>query len=437
MDFIIFYEHVNRELENISLIKHELEKRGYNVKISHFSGLSYGRYVLFTQPKVIVMPWLRTNENVYRFTRFRGKKHKLVNLQWEQIYSNKIVNSGLAVTKDKALEAFHFCWGENSRNRLIDQGVHPDNAIVTGGVHMDFCRSDFKDYYKTKKQIASEFDLNPDNSWVLYISSFSYATYNNESIKILEQNFNTSLMDIVNNAKESKKLTLEWIDALLCNNKKIVFIYRPHPSENIDETLKRLSKKQCNFKIINQYSVKQWISVSDRINTWFSTSVSEIYFMNKKCHIIRPIPIPEDIEVEIMRSATFVTDKETFVMLNSVINSDIDFPIEKNVMKSFYDQNIEIPSYIRTANYLEDIYLNHEAKEYVFQGQEEVSLRKKYRKQVVISLLVELVVVFHLRLSRVIPYDFKILKNLERWIEHKSQYKRMEEQIISFMREKI
>ena len=30
IDFLIFYEHVNREIENDTLLKYELEKRGYS-----------------------------------------------------------------------------------------------------------------------------------------------------------------------------------------------------------------------------------------------------------------------------------------------------------------------------------------------------------------------------------------------------------------------
>ena len=437
MDFIIFYEHINRELESIFLVKNELEKKGYNVKISHFSGLSYGKNVLFSKPKVIVTPWLRTNENIYRFTRFRTKKHKLVNLQWEQIYSNKIINSGLSVTKDKALDATHLCWGENSKNRLIIQGVQSDNIVITGGVHMDFCRSEFIDYYKTREEISKEFKLNCDKQWILYISSFSYATYSEEGIKTLENTFNTSLSDIVYNARESKELTLEWIDSLLSINEELEFIYRPHPSENIDETLLSLEKKHLNFKIINEYSVKQWIKVSDKINTWFSTSVGEIFHMKKKCLIIRPIPIPDDIEVEIMKNATFIKDKKAFLRYNVDNFLDLEFPIKTSEINTFYDQHDTIPSYKRVANTLEEIYLNHESKKYEFSDKEEAYLRKKYSKQILISLIIELIVLFHIRLSKFSPVYSKTLVNFEKWIDHRLRFKTLEKQILSYMRTKI
>lgn len=43
--------------------------------------------------KVVVTPWLRYDINVCRYLSFAKKPYKLVNLQWEQAYSERSLES--------------------------------------------------------------------------------------------------------------------------------------------------------------------------------------------------------------------------------------------------------------------------------------------------------------------------------------------------------
>ena len=52
-----------------------------------------------------------------------------------------------------------------------------------------------------------------------------------------------------------------------------------------------MAAKHSNFHLITNYSVKQWITVSDTLFSWMSTSIAEIYFANKSCFVVRPFPI--------------------------------------------------------------------------------------------------------------------------------------------------
>jgi surface carbohydrate biosynthesis protein len=434
MDFIIFYEHLNRELENVLLIKHELETRGYSVAISHFSGCSYGRHVLFSRPEVIVTPWLRYDENVYRFTRFRGSTKKIVNLQWEQIYSKKGIESGLVTISGTAKQAYHICWGAKTKSRLIQQGISPDKLEITGAVQLDFGRPDFDYYYQSREEISQEFDLNPSLPWILYISSFAYATYNPNAIKTLECNFNTSLSQLVDVSKKSKDITLKWIDELLAVNRNIIFIYRPHPSENIDKSLMDMSKKHQTFKIISANTVKQWIKVCDIINTWFSTSVAEVYFMGKICHIIRPIYVPEDIEVEIMRHAKFITDKEEFIAVNTNMGQvEYNFPVPVKILRRYYDYDEQKPSFVRVADFLEKVYLSNQAENFALPMDDIVKFQRKYKKEIMASLITDFIAKTRIKLSKVVPYKRSSFCYYERWIEWLNIYKHMENRLLTYI----
>ena len=105
MDFLICYEHIVREIENDTLIKQELEKRGYSCKIIHFNDMDSCLHMGKDKAKVVVTPWLRYDTNVARYLPIAQKPYKLVNLQWEQVYCANHLKQGLTSTSGQALHA--------------------------------------------------------------------------------------------------------------------------------------------------------------------------------------------------------------------------------------------------------------------------------------------------------------------------------------------
>ncbi len=414
MDFLIFYEHFNREMENIILIKKQLINMGYSVEISHFSMNSYSKHVLFNKPKVVVTPWLRDNENIYHYTRFSNTP-KLVNLQCEQIYSYNDFKLGIASTTGLALKANHFCWGEAAKKRLMNEGISEENLKVTGAVQLDFCRPEFDSYYLNRLAIAEKYNLDTQKKWVLFISSFSYATYNEKSLEILHEQWGdfTEFVDI---SKKSRLEVLQWIEELLKEDSNIEFIYRPHPSENIDRNLEEMSNVFLSCRIINDYSVKQWIKISDSIVTWYSTSVAEICAMNKSFCIVRPVTIPENYEVDIMRNANFITTREDFIKYINGYDK-LECPINMQIFHEYY--LIEnTPAYVNVANYLVEI-LNQSGKNecYSFTRDDKKKFRNKYKNSIITSLIADFTMKTNIKFSRIIPFKKSIFRNIEQFVD--------------------
>lgn len=431
VDFLIFYEGFNREYQNIYLLKKELESRGYSVLLSHFSRKDSYNTFLKTSPKVVVTPWLRYNENVYKYTRFKKMK-ALVNLQWEQVYNKLNIDSGLCSIGGEALKYIHLCWGENSKKRLLDSGANEDSVFVTGGIHLDFCRKEFCEDFLSRDEIASRYDLDNSQKWILYVSGFSYASFDEETQKTYIEKYGEGYRELFRVAGESKNLTLEWIRDFCKQEPDTVFIYRPHPAETLREDLDALSEECPNFKVIKDFNIKQWLLVCDIINTWFSTSISEIYYLGKKCNIIRPVPLPDFIEIEVMEGGDFVTDKEEFIRRNAATDlENIPFPIAEEVISRYYSVKDEC-AYKRTADCLEKILKS----DYVmpkpeFTKEEIASFSKKNKVWNLVSRYYAFVEKTGIKLSKLCPFYRKYLKNAENWVEHDSRfdYKSAEETV--------
>jgi surface carbohydrate biosynthesis protein len=390
LDFLICYEHINREIENDALIKYELEKRGYSCEIIPFNGPGFFEYAVKHKAKVVVTPWLRYDENVFHYLQLARKPYKLVNLQWEQIYCSDDLKSGMCAIHGQSEKAKHICWGENSKQRLSASGVHSDNLFVTGAIQMDFGRKIFSDYYVSRKDIAEEFKLNYEKKWFLYISSFAYSNYGEASIRKLEKQFNFSLAELVKLHTISQQITLDWIEQLL-QQTDCEFIYRPHPSENTTQRLVDLSNKYSNFHIFKKYSVKQWAKVCDKINLWISTSNAEVLSMGKNYTIIRPVSVPDNIEVESMYNETFVTDLDAFIALNSSNendNSKLVHEREKR-LSYYYSYDPDYPAYVKVVDVLEQVYRSDLEESYHFTIGQGIKFGRKELRKAVISFIME------------------------------------------------
>lgn len=349
VDFVIFYQHKSRELDNISLLKYELEKRGYSVKIS--SVYAYKKKN-FKNVKVVVAPFLYHNDNFRLFYNYVGEFNKIVNLQGEQVLSVEDVNNinSYMYPHGFAKEAVHLCWGNNSLKRLQKADVLSDKLEIVGPIQMDMLRSEFDNFYKSKEEMATKFNLKANKKWTMFVSSFAIGDASEKEIEDFAKG-GSSIIDFKNICYESKTKTIEWIERYLLEYKDAEFIYRPHPAEQQDMRLSQLASKYKNFHLIDKLSVKYWIKVADEIINWFSTTIAEIFFANKNCAIIRPVEIRKDLDVDIMTGANFST---TYEEMLKQLKSEI-FPIDNKLIYDYYDVQ-KTPSYIRICDVLEKVY---------------------------------------------------------------------------------
>jgi hypothetical protein len=284
-----------------------------------------------------------------------GFCRKVVNLQWEQVLTNEDEShpSFYQNPKGCARDAVHLCWGEETRNRLLRAGVNSEKALVVGPVQMDTLRPEFESVYLQKNELANKFNFDSEREWVLFISSFSFVNMSQDEYKLTAKALGDRIGDFRDISISSKKVVIEWL--LLAVNKypNKLFIYRPHPSENEDEELLRISLEYKNFRVVKELSIKQWIKCSDRVLTWYSTASAEVFFSNKKCLILRPISIPWGWEVATFNNASVISNVVDF--LGSFENVEGEFPLDADVFDKYYMGRDGYPSYMRICDLLESV----------------------------------------------------------------------------------
>lgn len=351
MDFLILYEHTKRELENACLLKCELERRGYKVKIDYFMSLS----VLFSSPKVLIVPHLYDDFQVSFLVKNRNKKHlSIVDLQYEQVLEESEDSIRHHTPSGQAKNAYHSAWGDVQVNRYLNGGISPSHICKTGNISMDLNYPAFNAFFYTREEIAEEFQIPSGKKWIMMLANFTLSNRTEEETAAQGEfcGIRQLYLDKRYYMIQSQDEILKWFECFLEDHQDYILIYRPHPAERLDEKVKRIAKKQKRFYINNAYSVRQWIRVADVFFTYDSTSLIDVYYSKKYCGILRPIDVPEIITAECMMGAEEL--KMYDEMETAILKYDSkEFPVPDDMIRSFYGEWDDGKAYVRIADMCE------------------------------------------------------------------------------------
>lgn len=375
LDILIIYEHPERELENILLLKHELEKRKLKCELLQVPTKLFLKNKYYNKVKTVLVPYMYHNEDLYYCVyKIVGKASYIINLRWEQVLSVGAENDTNAFwyPKQAALYVKHMCWGRIPYQRMLECGVSESNLMISGALHLDFLRERLKNYYRKKEDIYAEFDLNMHNKTILFISSFSNVNLSEDRIEHLKMIMGEKQAEeFISISANSQKKILEWFENLL--KKGYTIIYRPHPAEVNSDLVNECQAQYPNFKVITEYSVKQWILVSDFVLSWISTSYTEAYVANIPCGILRPIELPEYREMTVLKD---IEKMKSYMELEKFITEENS--VEKNdLVEEYYQIDVQY-TYQKIADYIEKI-ISDPKECYVWtpEIEQEFSIRRK------------------------------------------------------------
>ena len=303
IDILILYEHVQRELKNACILRVLLEREGYTVKINN---VAWRKGLLNTiyKPRLIISPACQNNDGMhYILHNYIGAYnggYKILNLYSEQL-ANSSAKDMLRV-KDLALKIYHCAWGSFTYKRLLDTGIDESKIRITGSQRLDFTKPMFRNLLIDRKDLASKYGLNKDRKWIMMVGSFG-----------IKDELKLDYLSSVGygNLQEMKDLTaktyyelINWYEKLLHDEDlkdKIELIYRPHPSEIIDEKIVSLTKKYSHFHIIGDLTISEWAMNIDIAYVWTSTSSVEISAAGVPVLALTPYKIKPYLEMDLVK----------------------------------------------------------------------------------------------------------------------------------------
>ncbi len=392
IDFLFVYEHVNREIENETLIMHKLKKMGYTCELISFYGPDYVKWrILKKKAKVVIVPWLRFDEDLIHFLVLANKPYKIVNIQCEQV-SSEMSAPGMAIFSSECKKAYQFCWGKDRLNTLIKDGVKANKTHIVGAVQLDYGKPLFADYYYKRNKVANEFNLNTNKKWLLFISSFSYSGYSEEAVNASCQTYGEQFRTFYDINIKSQKSILDWLTRLCKARDDIEIIYRPHPSEAKTGDLNQVESEIDNFHIIDMYSVKQWAKVCDYTTLWFSTSNAELYSLGVDYKVLRPYEIPKNYDVNTFSDIEFISSYEDFYDSiysenKNIMNKNNISEFRNRAFEDFYSYSDDVYAYRTIANSLVKVLKSRGKNKFCVQKKALKEDRIAFIKDIVKSLI--------------------------------------------------
>lgn len=354
VDFMMIYEHKVRELENMCLLKYELERRGYRVLIRHIEDEEALEAVKpIYHAKVVMTMACYQNASLEWHTKDFVSFDKVIDMQWENIVYPKDERAGVFKNYTGiGREVVRVSWGEANKKRLIEAAhMDPRNVKVVGHIGMDFLRDELKGYYRTKEDLFAEYQLPMDKKVLLFASPFYADNLSEEYIAEMCQKHGEDWREYYGFMMKSETAILQWMEQLCRERPDILVIYRPHPG-HIGVHMSEVAKKCSNFKVISELSVKQWIIASDIVYTGNSSTIVEAFFAGRMCHLLFPYETTEGFELKLISQGKKVRTYEEFV--RTVDEENPVFPIAKEAINEIYLVD-EMPSYKKLADMAEEV----------------------------------------------------------------------------------
>lgn len=324
-DFIIGYENKVRELESACLVKYELERRGYSVMLfqefdQRFDDIIDEKY----HAKVLVLSCGYSDQFIYAFCRRFLTFDKIVNWQWEQVFNEELEHdpdSHLNVHGELARQAVQLSWGEYNVTRLLDVMKLPkENVFKTGIISMDFLKPQFDKFYKSRNEVLSEYGINPEYKVAILLGVFQCAFMTDEELLELKKESGYDYSALAKENRQRFDIEMAWIDRALKENPNLFFIYRPHPGDefercpaDVQKILTDMMNATGRFIVNQDYTVRQWFKVADKVYTGFSTTMVDAYFAKVGCRLLSPAGIAMSEEVKLFEDIVETDNYEDFV----------------------------------------------------------------------------------------------------------------------------
>lgn len=356
LDFLFIYEHKVRELENLCLMKYELDRRGYKTEIIYINDAenALSPKILY-KTKVLCTMACYHNKTLRWHVKDFIEFEKIIDLQWENIVYPKDEHRVGAYKNYRGIgkDVVRVSWGKQNETRLLETvQMDPEKVKVIGHVGMDFLRYPLSRYYISRKELFDKYGIEQGKKVILFASPYYGDNLSQQYIDDMCNRFGDNWVDYYHFMCESQKIVLKWFEQLCTENKDTIIIFRPHPGHP-SLMADTMAEKYENFKVIGSESVKQWIVSCDKVFTGNSSVVVEAFFAKKDCQLLFPLETTDGFELKLIEDSTKIRTYSEFE--KAVGENNNPFPTPRESIEEIYLVDWKEPSYIKFANMAEEV----------------------------------------------------------------------------------
>ena len=390
-DFVFEYEVKPREFNSICLVAAYLRNKGYSVAVVNSWQSIYNKPKKY-QAEVAVISACYNDGTYDYFTGHIASFRKVVDMRWEQVLINYYYqqgNDGLYDYKGIGQYTRHVCWGEKEKAWLNTSfGIDHKYLKVVGYLPLDFYREELQSLCPSRSFLFGQYGLDPNKKTLLFVSSFAAIdlpeTEKHGSGKVFSVKEDVS--------RESQRIVLEWFGRFAQRYPDIQIVYRYHPSEKNNESVRNIAKSNKNIYVIQDAPLAHWIMTCDKIYNWCSTSIIEMLSSGKDVYLCRPIQVPEKVDYGFFHDVQCINSYEKFE--ESALEPKMEkLPVNEQLLAQWYDIQDD-PVYKRIGDWLIETYhdasyVSRPSKNNIYQSQFWKKIKMPIRRAIAYTKLAD------------------------------------------------
>lgn len=284
IDYIIYFEHVSRELNGVTRLHQCLGELGLKGVVAP---KHYDRYLNLTRyrPKVIILPYLYGEKNSQHlmFEKVYGNI-PVLNLHSEQLF-DETTKAYQLPNGQYAKDAYHISWGERFASAMTETGVDKKLIFKTGSI-----RNDDNFLKKDDENSSSETDI-------LVLTSFSKTFVSADYLDRLTANPTVDETKYRRKVEFSRLVRDQYFSEIYKvakNNPALKIKFRPHPYVDIQQyvdcflSINGIDTLPENVSVERVGSVQDAIKNSKKVIGWYTSTLLDAYLLGKECVIFEP-----------------------------------------------------------------------------------------------------------------------------------------------------
>jgi hypothetical protein len=304
MKALALVEHVDRELDLISLLKVVLKDRhGIELEVANFyadAPLTLAR----PAPRLVLTPFFYAVEDVVLHDYVEAwPDTRFVNLAWEQVFYPS--HQAIKAPRDKFTrkKVTHLAWSHTFVDYMTRNGVLPDRMKLVGHALYRLYGAPYNSYFRSRAELARAYGLDVAKRWVFVPENYRWAFFTDVKLRKLVRRGpeERELFEMRDWCRRSLETLLRWCDAL-GRAGDVEVIFRPRPATSVEEisafAAEVFGEARPAIRMIKGSTARDWAMASDVIASSYSTVLIEGAMAGKALVRVAPEPIPEGLRYD-------------------------------------------------------------------------------------------------------------------------------------------